>query len=126
MKEEIEDLIQKNKVTKEFLKYSKEELRVMRNMINYGLIDFYDTKENNFRNVLICGTHNYDFLEYMVAYKCRIDLGKVSALNSTDRMKNSNKCLYCNLKECVEKNIILFFEEVIKYNEENKKKKNCI
>ena len=126
MKEEIEDLIQKNKVTKEFLKYSKEELRVMRNMINYGLIDFYDTKENNFRNVLICGTHNYDFLEYMVAYKCRIDLGKVSALNSTDRMKNSNKCLYCNLKECVEKNIILFFEEVRKYNEENKKKINCI
>lgn len=126
MKEEIEDLIQKNKVTKEFLKYSKEELRVMRNMINYGLIDFYNTKENNFRNVLICGTHNYDCLEYMVAYKCRIDLGKVSALNSTDRMKNSNKCLYCNLKECVEKNIILFFEEVRKYNEENKKKINCI
>lgn len=126
MKEEIEDLIQKNKVTKEFLKYSKEELRVMRNMINYGLIDFYDTKENNFRNVLICGTHNYDCLEYMVAYKCRIDLGKVSALNSTDRMKNSNKCLYCNLKECVEKNIILFFEEVRKYNEENKKQINCI
>ena len=62
MKEEIEDLIQKNKVTKEFLKYSKEELRVMRNMINYGLIDFYNTKENNFRNVLICGTHNYDCL----------------------------------------------------------------
>ena len=126
MKEEIEDLIQKNKVTKEFLKYSKEELRIMRNMINYGLIDFYDTKENNFRNVLICGTHNYDCLEYMVAYKCRIDLGKVSALNSTDRMKNSNKCLYCNLKECVEKNIILFFEEVRKYNEENKKQINCI
>ncbi len=126
MKEEIEDLIQKNKVTKEFLKYSKEELRVMRNMINYGLIDFYNTKENNFRNVLICGTHNYDCLEYMVAYKCRIDLGKVSALNSTDRMKNSNKCLYCKLKECVEKNIILFFEEVRKYNEENKKQINCI
>ena len=126
MKEEIEDLIQKNKVTKEFFKYSKEELRVMRNMINYGLIDFYDTKENNFRNVLICGTHNYDCLEYMVAYKCRIDLGKVSALNSIDRMKNSNKCLYCNLKECVEKNIILFFEEVRKYNEENKKQINCI
>ena len=125
MKEEIEDLIQKNKVTKEFFKYSKEELRVMRNMINYGLIDFYDTKENNFRNVLICGTHNYDCLEYMVAYKCRIDLGKVSALNSIDRMKNSNKCLYCNLKECVEKNIILFFEEVRKY-EENKKQINCI
>lgn len=119
MREEVEKFVQNNEIMKRFLKYQNNELKVIRNIFNSNLIEFYNEKDKEIRNVKICGGYNYDFLEYMVAFKCKIDLGEVSILDSIKRLKESNKCLYCNSQDCMKKNAILIYEEVKKYNENN-------
>lgn len=119
MREEVEKFVQNNEIMKRFLKYQNNELKVIRNIFNSNLIEFYNEKDKDIRNVKICGGYNYDFLEYMVAFKCKIDLGEVSILDSIKRLKESNKCLYCNSQDCMKKNAILIYEEVKKYNENN-------
>ena len=126
MKEEVEKFVQNNEIIKRFFKYPNNELKVIRNIFNSNLIEFYNEKDKEIRNVKICGVYKYDFLEYMVAFKCKIDLGEVSILDSIKRLKESNKCLYCNSYDCMKKNAILIYEEVKKYNENHTVKINYV
>ena len=126
MREVVEKFVQNNENIKRFLKYPQNELKVVRNIFNFGLIEFYKEKDKDIRNVIICGAYKYDFLEYMVAFRCKIDLPEVSALDSTKRLKGTTKCLGCNSYTCVKYNAILIYEEVMKYNENNVEKLNCV
>ena len=126
MREVVEKFVQNNEIIKRFLKYPQNELKVVKNIFNFDLIEFYKEKDKDIRNVIICGAYKYDFLEYMVAFRCKIDLTEVSALDSTKRLKGTTKCLGCNLYTCVKYNAILIYEEVMKYNETNVEKLNCV
>lgn len=125
MEEEIKNFLENNKILKEYTKYSKEELEVIRLYINLELINIQKDKEKNItkiRMIKTCMDETYNYLDYMLSYRYKVDTSLVSIEDNLERLKDKNVCEYCSCNNCIKKTIAILIDEVDKYNENSKNK----
>ena len=124
MEQEIEELIAKNDVIKGFLELPKEELELIRMYINLELITINRPKDKapSVRAIRACLNDAYNYLDYILSFRCDIENSIVSTENSIDRVKSFILCACCNCKKaCLIKNVTIFMDEIVKYDVTNAK-----
>lgn len=124
MEQEIQSFIDGNNILKQYFKYTSEELKIIRMYINLELINIQKNEEKVQKVTIIksCFNEIYNYLDYLLSYRYKVDSYSVSTIDSIDRIKSLNTCEYCNCDTCVKKSTIIFMDEVDKYNNSHESK----
>lgn len=128
MEEEIRTFIHNNEVIKQFFKFPKEEMEVMRMFINLELVNKDKTRDNydSLRTLNICLNNNYNCLDFMVSFRCKVERVSISSNETIEKAKKLTRCQYCKATNCIRKNIAILIEEVDRYNSNNSQRLNYI
>ena len=129
MEEEIKEILEKSEILKRYYNYDKADLQIIRNYINFHLIDLYpqtdEEKKNNivrYRVVKSCLEQNYDYLTYMLNMKNDIETTKASVRGQHNLYKEYPICQNCKCKQCIKSGTINFIYEIRRINKEENKK----
>lgn len=90
MEEKIKKFLENNEILKEYEKYSKEELEIMRMYVNLELVNVKketDKKITKIRMVKTCMDESYNYLDYMLSYRYKVDYSLVSIEDNLERLK---------------------------------------
>lgn len=118
MEQEIQSLIDGNAILKKYCEYPKEELEVMRMLINLELV-YIQRDEEKFaktRIIKTCFNESYNYLDYILSFKYKVDTPYVSTEETLDSIKNHSVCEYCKSNNCIKKSTVILIDEVDKYN----------
>ena len=129
MEEKIDLFIKNNSVLKEFYKYSREDLELIRLFINLNLFNINRKSRNILDNngtdeqdtiqmMKIYSNESYDCLDYMLSYKLKVDM--VSIFTESELQNKTNN--YTNQKNDIQEKLIILVNEVDEYNSVNMKK----
>ncbi len=129
MEEKIDLFIKNNSVLKEFYKYSREELELIRLFINLNLFNINRKSRNILDNngtdeqdtiqmMKINSNESYDCLDYMLSYKLKVDMASISTESELQNKTNN----YTNQKNDIQEKLIILVNEVDEYNSVNMKK----
>ena len=123
MKEEIQEFINNNITIKKFLKYPKEEMEIIRMFVNLELTNKEKLKDNvdSIRTLNICLKNNYNCLDFMVSYRCKVERALISPNETFEKAKKLVKCQFCNATNCIRKSLAILIEEIDNYNNNNSK-----
>ena len=129
MEEKIDLFIKNNSALKEFYKYSREDLELIRLFINLNLFDINTKSRNILDNngtdeqdtiqmIKIYSNESYDCLDYMLSYKLKVDMASISTESELQNKTNN----YTNQKNDIQEKLIILVNEVDEYNSVNMKK----
>lgn len=107
MEHELKTFIDGNVIIKKYFQYPKEELEVIRMLINLRLIyiQWDPEKRTTVRSVKICVNENYNYLDFIVSFIYKVDSYAVSTEEFLDVLKVRPVCEYCKCNKCIiEKN----------------------
>lgn len=129
MEEEIKEIIEKSEILKRYYNYDKADLQIIRNYINFHLMDLYTQTEEEQKNNIVkyrliksCLEQNYDYLTYMLNMKNDIETSKSSVRGQHNLYKEYSICQNCKCKNCIKSGAINFIYEIRKINKEENKK----
>ena len=122
MEQEIEKFLENNEALKMLKETPKEELEIIRMYIKLNLLSVGANKDGQEKisYVKTCLNEYYNYLDYILSYRNRVDFGTVSTTESMDFAIKRGVCEFCKCKTCVKKNIAILVTEIRKYNKENK------
>lgn len=120
MEKEIKDFVENNEILSKYLSYPKEELEIIRMYINLQLV--YLNREDKdkpvkARTIRSCLNESYNYLDYMLSFRYKINTGAVSMEDTVERIKGLLLCNSCNCTSCIKKSTVELLEEVDKRNE---------
>lgn len=129
MEEKIDLFIKNNSALKEFYKYSREDLELIRLFINLNLFNINRKSRNILDNngtdeqdtiqmMKIYSNESYDCLDYMLSYKLKVDMASISTESELQNKTNN----YTNQKNDIQEKLIILVNEVDEYNSVNMKK----
>ena len=123
MEQEIQKLIDNNDILKKYLDYPKQELKMIRMLINLKLITFFedDKKIENARMIRLCFNESCNFLEFILSFRNKVETSSVSTVDTVQNIKKRNVCEFCNGKTCIKKSAITLIKEIDTYNSINSK-----
>jgi len=127
--DEIKEIIESSEILKRYYDYDKSELQILRNYINFFLVDTYEqTKEEAekklvaYRVIKSCFDQNYDYLTYMLNMKNNIETRK-SSVRGTHAIGNEySLCQNCECKKCIKSGAINLLFEIKRINKEQQRK----
>lgn len=117
MEQELEKFIENNEIIKQYFQYPIAELKIIRMFINFEL-EFIrkDEKSARARVVRTCTNESYNYLDYVVSMKNKIDIEDVSTIETLDYTKQRGICEYCSASQCLRKSTAILIDEINKYN----------
>lgn len=116
--EDAQEMIENNEILKKYFEYPIEELTLMRMYINLNLITLERNKENlaKIRTIKTCFNQSYNFLDYILSYRYKVDSSAVSVIDTFDKFVDFKVCEYCKSNSCIKKSLAILLDEVDKYN----------
>ncbi len=122
MDQRITTLLETNSYLKKYLDYPKEELKAMRAFISLELFTIIKKAEKGPTADFIktCFSKDFNYLDYIVSFRNKIDMPKVSKNSTLDEIYNYEVCEKCNCKNCMKKSVIVLCNEIDKYNASKK------
>ena len=124
--EEIQKFVENNEYLKLYMKYPKEELNIIRMYINLELAEIQKREEKEEKTevklIKTCFNELYNYLDYILSYRHRVDSNYVSIQNDLKTIKELNVCDCCNCNVCIKRSVMILIEEVNKYNQDRTKK----
>lgn len=119
MEHELQTFIEGNATIKQYFEYPKEELEVIRMLINLELIYIQrdPEKKAKVRNVKTCVNENYNYLDFVVSFIYKVDSYSVATDELLDTLKVHPVCEYCKCKNCIKRIAVILMDEIDKYNE---------
>jgi len=125
MGKEIKNFVENNEVLKKYLDYSKEELEIIRMYINLELITIdKGDKDNPARARIIrsCVNESYNYLDYMLAFRFKVNTSTVSVEETVERLKGLRLCPCCTCKTCIKRSTTEIITEIDRQNAEKNTK----
>lgn len=118
MEQEIQAFIEGNTTLKQYFSYPKEELEIIRMFINLELINIQidSEKGTKVRIIKTCFNDSYNYLDYILSYKYKIDIPYVSTEERLEIIQKRNICESCKCNQCIKKSIAILIDEIDKYN----------
>lgn len=118
MEHELKTFIDGNAIIKKYFQYPKEELEVIRMLINLRLIYIQrdPEKRTTVRSVKICVNENYNYLDFIVSFIYKVDSYAVSTEEFLDVLKVRPVCEYCKCNKCIKNITVVLMDEIDKYN----------
>ena len=122
MDQRITTLLETNSYLKKYLDYPKEELKAMRAFISLELFTIIKKAEKvpTADFIKTCFSKDFNYLDYIVSFRNKIDMPKVSKNSTLDEIYNYEVCEKCNCKNCMKKSVIVLCNEIDKYNASKK------
>ena len=124
MDQNLQNFIENNDILKKYYQYPKEELETIRMLINFNLIYtlMEEEKASRIRMIRTCTNELYNYLDYMLLLRYKINVDNVTVIEMLDGLKNHGICEQCKAKQCVKKSAAIFMDEIDKYNAEHAEK----
>ena len=129
MEERIDFFIKNNVALKDFYKYTKEELELIRLFINLKLFNINRKSRNILDNsgtdepdtiqmMKMYSNESYDCLDYILSYRLKVDMAAISSEKELQNKVNN----YTNQNNDIQEKLIVLVNEVDEYNSVNMKK----
>ena len=129
MEERIDFFIKNNVALKDFYKYTKEELELIRLFINLKLFNINRKSRNILDNsgtdepdtiqmMKMYSNESYDCLDYILSYRLKVDMAAISSESELQNKVNN----YTNQNNDIQEKLIVLVNEVDEYNSVNMKK----
>lgn len=114
----IKEFVENNEVLKEYLNYTEDELEIIRLYIKLELAYLIKEEPIKAKTIRSCMNESYNYLDYMLSFKHKINVGLVSIEDSVDRIRTLMTCSRCKCSTCIKKTTVNLMLEVDKINEE--------
>ncbi|MCI8700593.1 MAG: AAA family ATPase [Clostridia bacterium] len=120
----MEEIIKKSEILKRYLKYTKEELLIMRMYIKFNLGKILNRTEEQkkngeikFRTIKSCLNEKYDYIDFILNCKYEIDLKTSTSISVIKEGKENKICGECKCKNCIKSSIGNFLFEIQNIND---------
>lgn len=124
----MEEIIKSSEIIKRYLKYDEADLKIMRNYVNFNLVEiFAQTKEEKEKNnisykmIKSCLEQNYNYLTFMLNMKNEIETRKSSVKGTMKIGQEYNVCKDCKCSQCIKSSVVNLLYEVDRINKQNNK-----